>query len=136
MAALRPASQELLKRARRGADDDPVALEELRDDLAGLSADELADIWRELAPVERNGGDDDVYRAVDRARRKLLLNVDQYRPMLLAEVEKSGGAAPPDASSDSLKALVEAFCSDGRGEEIKAAAAAIVRSRSFAYDIT
>jgi hypothetical protein len=75
------------------------------------------------------------YRAVDKARRRLLVNADRFREMLLAHFE-TNGAAVPEAATSSLKALVAAFAEAGRDEEIEAAAKAIVRARSFAYDIT
>lgn len=79
---------------------------------------------------------DEAYRAVDKARRKLLVSADKFRPMLIAKVAERGGAPAPEPASGSLKALVAAFCEDDRGEEIVEAAKAIVRERSFAYDIT
>jgi hypothetical protein len=76
------------------------------------------------------------YQSVDKARRKLLVPADKFRELLLTEVASAGGAPAPDATSGSLKALVAAFCEAGRGAEIAAAAATIVRTRSFAHDIT
>ncbi len=141
IAALRPGSRELLKRARRGAGDDPGALAMLRDDLARLSEDELSDLWDRLdddgAAADGTGdGHEDVHRAVARARRKLLVSAERFRGMLVEHIARHGGAPAPDPASPSLKALVAAFCAAGRGDELAAAAATIVRARSFAYDFT
>jgi hypothetical protein len=145
MAALRPGSRALLRRARRGAADDPRALAVLRDDLARLSEDELSDLWDRLdddgaSADETDSSPDDahehIHGAVARARRKLLVSAERFRGMLIDHIARHGGAPAPDAASRSLKALVAAFCDAGRGDELAAAAAAIVKARSFAYDFT
>jgi hypothetical protein len=76
------------------------------------------------------------YRAVDKARRKLLVTAEKFREMLIAHIAAKDGAPAPDAASASLKALVAAFAAAGREAEIETAAKEIVRARSFAYDIT
>jgi hypothetical protein len=141
LKALRPESRALLERARRGGGDDPRVLERLREDLAGLTDDELVELWAALgeAQAEEAAEDDPAdaaYRAVDKARRKLLVSADRFRALLLEHIAKSGGAPAPNAASGSLRALVAAFAEQGRAAEIEAAATAIVRSRSFAHDIT
>jgi hypothetical protein len=143
--ALRPTSRALLIRARQGAGKDARALAHLREDLAGLSEDEMEELWRALASADDAGdgpvaaADDPAapaYAAVDKARRKLLVSADRFRAMLLDHLAGAGAPPAPEAASGSLKALVAAFCTAGRGGEIEAAAAAIVRARSFAHDIT
>jgi hypothetical protein len=76
------------------------------------------------------------YQKVDKARRKLLVSAERFRGLLLEQVAASGGAPAPAVESGSLRALVAAFSSAGRAAEIEAAATMIVRTRSFAYDIT
>ena len=138
LAALRPTSLALLKRARRAAGDDAALLAGLRDDLAALADEDLVAVWAALQAAEATGSadDEDPYRVVDKARRKLLVTADRFQAMLLEEIDRAGGAPPPDADARSLKALVAAFCDADRGEELADAARAIVRARSFAYDIT
>jgi hypothetical protein len=94
------------------------------------------DFLRRDAVYSDSANRDAVYRGVDKARRKMLVPADRFRDMLLAQVASKGGAPAPQPQSASLKALVAAFCAEGRGEEIAAAAGTIMRERSFAYDIT
>ncbi len=141
LEALRPASRQLLQRARRGGGEDPRVLEHLREDLAGLAEEEIAALWAALADAEIEDAVEDspadlAYRVVDKARRKLLVPADRFRALLVEQLAKAGGAPAPDAASGSLKALVSAYADAGRAAEIEAAATAIVRSRSFAHDIT
>jgi hypothetical protein len=140
LEALRPESRALLIRARRGGGDDPGVLAILREDLDGLAEEELAALWSALGETQSEEAEDGpaeiAYRAVDKARRRLLIPADRFKALLLEQVGKAGGAPAPDAVSGSLKALVAAFAGAGRAEEIEAAAMAIVRSRSLAHDIT
>jgi hypothetical protein len=141
LAALRPMSRTLLERAARsGAADDQGALIALRDDLAALDDEELALLWAALNEDDEDANGmtphDEIYRTVDKARRKLLVPADRFQDMLLAHLAEAGGAPPPEPKGRSLKALVAAFVDAGRGEEIAEAARAIVKARSFAYDIT
>lgn len=141
LAALRPETRELLKRARRGGGDDPGALLRLREDLQGLTAEELASLWSALGgPQSEDAASesraDAAYRVVDKARRRLLISAERFKDLLFEEIAKSGGGVAPGAASGSLKAMVAAFADEGRAEEIEAAATAIVRSRSLGHDIT
>ncbi len=74
------------------------------------------------------------YSAIDKARRKLLVPADRFRQMLLDQIAAAGGAPPPDAETESLKALVDAFVAAGRGPELETAANDIVRTRSLGYE--
>lgn len=141
LARLSAPSRALLRRARKGANDDARALVALRDDLADLTDAEIAAVWRALSnkPATGDGAptrSQVIYHAVDKARRKLVTTAQRFRPMLVDKVVERGGDPAPSTASGSLKALVEAFCDAERGDEIAAAAQALVRERSFAYDIT
>jgi len=81
------------------------------------------------------GGVDAAYRAVDKARRRLGISAERFRGLLLEQISDAGAEAPKTASG-SLKALVTAYCEDGRGEEIAATAKAFARRHSLAHDIT
>ena len=137
-SALRPQSRALLKRIVRAAGEEPAAILDLRDDLSQLDDAEIESLWNALKAEQgrETSSDDAPYRVVDKARRKLLVPADQFQDMLLAKIADEGGAPPPEENAKSLKALVEAFESADRADEIAAAAQALVRERSLAYDIT
>jgi hypothetical protein len=113
---------------------------------------QIADLWAALDAAADPDAPDDAsddasgdasgldplalaYRAVDKARRKLLVPADRFRGMLIDHLAEKGGAPAPSADGASLKALVAAFVDAGRGSEIETAAKDIARARSLGFDI-
>jgi len=149
LSRISASSRALLRRAHRGSQraaqtgaqsiSGADALRALRDDLKRLSDTDIQALWDELNAAKTRtepNADEVIYRAIDKSRRKLVVTVDRFLPLLLTKVVELGGVEAPSTPARSLKALVKAFCDAGRGEEIAAAAQALVRERSFAYDIT
>ncbi len=77
------------------------------------------------------------YRKVDRARRKLLLPVIRFNPMLIERLEAKADGEVDLAAADkrSLKRLVSALVDLFGAEAVIDAAQTLAREKSLAYDI-
>jgi len=138
-ASSRTLLRKIHRSAQRGKTADASVLTALRDDLKALSDADIKALWRELGAANTRATPEPgevIYRSIDKSRRKLVVTVDRFLPLLLTKIADLGGNDAPPTPSGSLKALVKVFCEAGRGEEIATAAQALVRERSFAYDIT